>query len=172
MAYCELDRVDSILTFNTDQTPTGELRAINDTDLDLYLPRPINKDVFKNIFEAYNKLSDIERNTISRAIAWFRISMIKKNQIFEFISLWIALETICQILNDKVKKKKSNSSKYRGLIKIFNDKIKNVSFNDIRESRVHLFHSLGDISQNYRIKIESCLDPMRKSFIYGAGVCS
>lgn len=171
VAYCERLIMSSLITFGDDGNAVGELYSSPPaTDyFTVAIPRTIEKDVLKAVFEAKDRSAAKVRDRISRSLAWFRKSIVDKNTVIQFISLWIALETISPLLRDELQQRIRNPGKWDGARHIFMNEIPTVTFDDIHSIRQTLFHSLGQITPEFSDKLASFVEPMRRASIFGIG---
>ena len=171
MAYCERLTTNSLITFAENGTATGTLHSSPPTGdyFTTAIPRTIDKDAVKAVFAARDRSSVKVGDRLSRSLAWFRKSILDKNTVIQFMSLWIALETINPLLRDELQQRVRRCGKWDGVRRILLDKIPTVSFDDIYSARQTLFHSLGQITPAFNDRLASFVEPLRSSLAFGIG---
>lgn len=171
MAYCERLTTNSLITFAKDGTAVGTLYSsppASDYSA-AAIPRTIDKAAVKAVFAARDRSSPKAADRISRSLAWFRKSIVDKNTVIQFISLWIALETIAPLLRDELQQLARKTKKWAGVRRVFSDNTLTASFDDIYSARQVLFHSFGQITPEFNDRLASFVEPMRRALVFGIG---
>lgn len=189
-----IENILNLIDFSTSSaSSTPLLISIYDTSLGLlereykqiiYKPiserniNVINKNIFSDIFDAFNKNND-ER--IVRAISWLRKGYLERKHVDKFIAFWTGLESINELLCDLFKipsDERRLKCKYCGELlypitvgikKLFIDEIKidEKKFENIRGARAKLLHGGGPLDNDFVNKIKEYNPIVKKTLIVG-----
>ena len=169
VAQCEPPRLLTEITIENDVTSEGQFfeGPYPDSSIIIGTPRPIDENLFKEIWKACDGNPNEER--ILRALAWFRKAIREQYKIDQFISLFVALEVIKPLLRDLLKTKVKDPDEWEGVIEIFKKKIKTFDFNDINQARNELLHGFKPLAPEFGSRISTYLKPLRSAIVYGLG---
>lgn len=141
----------------------------------------IDKDIFGEIFQAFNKNKD---SRIVRAVSWLRKAFLEEKPIDKFIAFWTGLECINVLLCDNFEippdERKWKCSKCdttilpissKGIKALFIDelKIKKKRFEKIRDARNNLLHGRIPLDDDFVSEIREYNPLVKNVLITGLG---
>jgi hypothetical protein len=89
--------------------------------------------------------------------------MAEKHTIDKFISFWIGIEVIKNILRKRLKK---TNDEWKGVKDIFQNKLENANFEKIKDARQRLFHGFGELSPEFHEEISSYVNSVMFGLIW------
>lgn len=152
-----------------------------------YTPLPeknvnlINKEIFEEIFNRFNKNQDPR---IARAISWLRKGNLERDFVDKFISFWTGLESLNELLcnsfqiSEKDRKIICNKCKNVispmssiGIKELFRKSISIElrQFETIRKARGKLLHGGGPLDGNFVAQIRQYIPLVKKALMVGIG---
>jgi hypothetical protein len=142
--------------------------------------KPINKEIFEEIFQKFNKNQDAR---IARAISWLRKGYLEQKFVDKFVAFWIGLESINELLCDSfqfpLEERKLKCDCGKEISKITSVGIKELFINEvgidkslfdkIRNARGKLLHGGGPLDNNFVNEIKGYNPTVRNTLIAGIG---
>jgi hypothetical protein len=122
----------------------------------------IDEAVFGEIWNKYNKSGDRQR--VMRAMSWFRKGL-NETRLDEFISYWIGVEILRDILKRSYMKEDVTDDKWEGTKKVFKNKVQYNKFSKIKEIRNGILHGYKELSDEFVKEAVKYTPILRKGLI-------
>jgi hypothetical protein len=122
----------------------------------------IDAAVFGEIWNKYNKSGHQKR--LMRAMSWFRKGL-NETGLDEFISYWIGVEILREILKRIYMKENVTDDKWVGTKKVVEDKVQYSKFSEIKEIRNGILHGYKELSDEFVKEAVKYTPILRKGLI-------
>ncbi len=122
----------------------------------------IDMAVFGEIWNKYNENKHQQR--LMRAMSWFRKGLNERG-LDEFVSYWIGVEILRDILKKIYIKENVTEDKWMGTKKVFEDKVQCYKFSEIKEARNSILHGYKELSDEFVKEAVKYTPILRKGLI-------
>ncbi len=124
---------------------------------------PLDKEKFNQVYEAYNRCEPQFKERVIRATSWLRKGMAERHTMDKFISFWIGIEAVKNILRKKLKK---TNDEWKGVKNVFSKRLEGINFEKIKDARQCLFHGYGELSPDFHKEVASYIDSVMLGLIW------
>jgi hypothetical protein len=164
MTFCGAATLGSIIEFSEAQSSEvlSYIYPFDNQEL-LGSLSPIDRDGFREIFDAFNRCVDQQR--LARAMSWFRKGINEDNLVDEFTAHWIGIEVIACVLRKALKQKMRDPGAWGGVKDIYENELGFKDFEKVKEARNGLLHGSMELNDDFVTEIIGYVLPTRRTLI-------